>query len=268
MSGFNFWDFKISTDDYTFELANFFYRLKMVRLKSILKRNNELRDTNTNERAFIILNGPSLKQQDIKRLKGELLFFVNRGYKHPDYAILKPKYHVIVDGKLKTGEWSMSMVDKIFEINPSVTLILNAKWYKLKQFEHLLQKPNIYWIDTDLIFTRFFSGNLDLTKSIPGRAVFGACFATAVFSGVKEVCFLGLDGNGLAHEILNSSSHFYGINEDNNTKTGKDYIKDLYMMSHGLRSYYAIANYSKKKGIKVVNMTKGGLLDMFERKEF
>ena len=266
MASFNFWDFKISSDDYFYEFANFFYKIKHRGLRKILHKNKTLKDLHKGERAFIILSGPSLKNQDIKKLKGEILFFVNRGYKHEDYEYLSPKYHVIIDGKLGTGEWSLDMVDIIFDKNPNVTLILNAKWYSLERFSHLRDNTNIYWVDTDLIFTRFFSGELNLTRSVPGKAVFGACFALAVYSGIRDIAFLGLDGNGLAHEILKSSSHFYGVNEDNNSKTTKDYIKDLYMMSNGLRSFYAISNYCTEKGISLANMTEGGLLDMFIRK--
>ena len=268
MKAFNFWDFKISSDDYLYVLANFIYRLKQRKLKSILKKNIALKNSDVNKKAYIILSGPSLKTQEIAKLKGEILFFVNRGYKHPDYSLLQPKYHVIVDGKLKTGEWSLDMIDIIFKENPQVTLILNAKWFGLEKFKRFRSNSNIYWVDTDLIFTRFFKGDLDLTKSLPGKAVFGACFSVAVYSGIKDIRFLGLDGNGLAHELLNSTSHFYGVNEDNNSKTCKDYIKDLYMMSNGLKSFYAIADYCKMKKIKLTNMTNGGLLDMFEREEF
>ena len=268
MKGFNFWDFKISSDDYIYELANKIYKLKQRKLLPILKRNKVLRNVNENKTACIVLSGPSLKTQNIRKLKGKILFFVNRGYKHEDYEYLKPKYHVIVDGKLKTGEWSLEMIDEIFKLNPNVTLVLNAKWYSLERFKNYRENQNIYWIDTDLIFTRFFSGDLDLTKSNPGKAVFGACFSVAIYTGIKDISFMGLDGNGLAHEILNSTSHFYGVNEDNNAKTCKDYIKDLYMMSTGLKSFYAIADYCRSKEIRLVNMTNGGLLDMFEREKF
>lgn len=266
MSRFNFWDFKIASDDYIYEVANFIYRIKQLKLKKILRRNKELKNIHKSKRTFIILNGPSLNNQDIRKLKGEVLFFVNRGYKHPDYEYLSPTYHVIVDGKLNTGEWSFDMIDEIFKKNPNVKLMLNAKWYNLNKFSKFRNNPNIYWIDTDLIFTRFFSRDIDLTKLNPGRAVFGACFSVALYSGSRDIMFLGLDGNGLAHEILKSSSHFYGLNEDNNSKTCKDYIKDLYMMSNGLKSFFAISNYCDKKGVTITNLTDGGLLDMFERK--
>ena len=266
MSGFNFWDFKIASDDYIYELANIIYKIKYWGQRKNLLRNRELKNINKGKRTFIILNGPSLKNQNIRKLKGEILFFVNRGYKHPDYEYLSPAYHVIIDAKLSTGEWSLDMIDEIFKKNPKVKLFLNVKWLKLKRFSKFRQNSNIFWIDTDMIFTRFFSGKIDLTKLNPGRAVFGACFSVALYSGSKEVMFLGLDANGLAHEILNSSSHFYGVNEDNNSKTCKDYIKDLYMMSNGLKSFYAISKYCSNRNIRVINLTEGGLLDMFERK--
>lgn len=267
MGKFNFWDLRIKLDDYFFEMVNWALLWKFRIQKKALKQNIDLKGIHTGKKAFIILNGPSLNEQDIRPLKGEILFFVNRAFKHPDYAYLQPTYHVFVDPKLATGVWSLSFLDEILELNPSVTFLLSSKWYALPQFQPYKQKAKIYWINSDLFFTPFFKRRIDLTKPMPGSAVFGACLNTAIYTGCNPIYFTGFDGNGLAYELINKSSHFYGINDENLRKETNDYVLDLYMMSRNLRVLSFISNYVKKNNIDVINVTKGGLIGMFNRKD-
>ena len=88
-----------------------------------LKKNKILKDIHKEKRIFVLGNGPSLNDFDLKKLKNEIVIMVNRSFKHPDYAIIKPKYHIFVDSKLATGVWPMSFLDQIYEKNPEVKMI-------------------------------------------------------------------------------------------------------------------------------------------------
>ncbi|MEJ2596862.1 MAG: DUF115 domain-containing protein [Anaerolineales bacterium] len=48
--------------------------------RSSIRRLGELKDAHRSQRAFIIGNGPSLKQTDLSRLRGEITFGMNRIY--------------------------------------------------------------------------------------------------------------------------------------------------------------------------------------------
>ena len=60
-------------------------------------------------------NGPSIKNQDLKPLKNEITFFLNRAFLHQDYEFIKPKYHIFIDPKLATGEWDITFLDEFIK---------------------------------------------------------------------------------------------------------------------------------------------------------
>ncbi|MDB4414892.1 DUF115 domain-containing protein [bacterium] len=267
----DFWGFKLKLDDYFFVFSNTLIKVLFFLKgnKLALKNNINLKGKHKHKEAYIVLNGPSLKNQDIKPLKDKVLFFVNRAFKHEDYKYLKPDYHVFVDPKLASGEWPLTFLDTVLEINPNVTLILNHKWFNLPKFQPYREMKNVYWVNCDLFFTQSFNQDIDLCKPMPGLAVFGTCFNAAVYTGCKKINFVGFDSNGLPHEMVNSSeSHFYGKNEENELKTTKDFIRDLVMMSRSLTMLHFVADFCKRKNIQIFNSTEGGLLDMFEREEY
>jgi hypothetical protein len=53
------------------------------------------KNTEQNNRCFIIAPGPSIKEQDLKLLKGEIVFSMSGFVKHSDFHIIKPKYHIV-----------------------------------------------------------------------------------------------------------------------------------------------------------------------------
>lgn len=105
-----------------------------------LKNNVYLKEIYKNKRVFLLGNGPSLNDFDLKKLNNEIVIMVNRSFEHPDYEIIKPKYHIFIDPKLATGDWPIEYLEIIYKKNPDVTLLLNAKWYHLEKFSKYRNK--------------------------------------------------------------------------------------------------------------------------------
>lgn len=276
MAKFKFWDFKQRLDDYFFETVNIamksiFFTKSLNGRYDYMKKNVELKDMFKGKRGFLVANGPSLKQQDLKLLKDEITFFVNRSFLHEDYEYIKPTFHVIVDPKLATGEWDIDFLDKVIEKNPDVIFLLNAKWYYLDKFQSYIKNDRfkIYWVDMNLFTTPFHKNRkIDLTKLTYGAAVTGVAKMSMIYMGMKDIYFLGKDGNGLCYEIVGGDSHFYGTNPENHTKTMKDIYGDLYMMSLALKNWTYFSQYCKQIGVNMINCTEGGIFNMFERKKY
>lgn len=267
----DFWELLSIKEDWIFESVNAGMKAKFLlnpNQRKVLANNKRIKGLGKGRDTYIILNGPSLKTQDLSKLKGESTIFVNMGFKHPMYEELQPEFHVIVDPKLNTGEWPITILDEILEKSPNVSLVLNAKWAQLDKFKPYAERCPIVWINQDLYWNMVYKSDIDITKPINGFAVFGTCFNVAVYMGFTNIFFTGFDANGLAYEIVNQSSHFYGINEDNLTKTSKDFSRDLFMMHRGLRTLNMVGEYCRNKGINITNLTNGGMLDMFPRREF
>lgn len=251
----NFWDFMLRKEDLIcyivdsiLEFVNIF-NFKQKRFLSAMKKEES---KNIGKDIFIILNGPSLTTQDLSVLKGKDILFVNRGFKHELYKSLQPKYHVFIDPKMLSGEWDIKWIDYIKEIVPEITFIMPVEWAFVDKFKpYVTGNYSIHWIKS--------------YKKCNFIGVGGAAFEFAIQQHYKNIYFTGFDANGLPFEMVNASSHFYGVNEENLTKTTKDYARDLYMFSRHYRDLNRYADKCNKKGIKIINLTNGGLLDMFER---
>jgi len=276
MKKFNFWDFKYSLDDFFYELVNIllksiFFIKSTVGKKSFMGKNEELKDLHKNKRVFIVGNGPSIKQQDLKLLKNEITFFVNRAFKHLDYAYIQPTYHVFVDPKLASGEWEITMLDEVLAKNRDVIFLLNAKWYHLDKFKPYKNniKYKIYWLDTNLFFTPYFKNRkIDLTKVTYGAAVVGQGIFSSIYMGAKEIYLLGVEGTAFCHEMVKQESHFYGGNPENKNKTVQTISTELYRNYIYIMHLFYFSQFTKSQNYTIYNCTIAGIMDMFERKKY
>ena len=201
---------------------------------------------------FVILNGPSLKLQDLSVLKGRDIVFVNRGFQHHEYINLSPKYHAFVDSKMLTGEWPIEWIDEILAINSDIVFIMPISWSSHHLIKPYIEKSvKIYWLNTKF---KFYS-----------LGVAGSCFEFGINECFQNIYFTGFDANGIGYELVGSSSHFYGENKENKAKTTLDYAQDLYMHSRHFLSLNDFVKYARNKNVNMINMTEGGVLDMFSR---
>jgi hypothetical protein len=259
---------KEKLDDMYFELINklrylkFLYEKNFKRKHKQLKKNIELKDIHKDKRCFVMGNGPSINNQDLTLLKDEIVFMVNRAFLDPRYETIKPKYHVIVDSKLATGEWPITFLDEIAKKNPKVNFLLNSRWYDLDIFQSYKDKYKIYWIDGGLTITPyFFKRKIDLTDRTYSNAVVEQGISSAIYMGCKEVNFMGVDGNGLCYSILGrEDSHSYGYNTEDLTMSFQTIIRALNSMSNSLRKWHHLFEYCSKNEITLNNLTDDGIL--------
>lgn len=73
------------------------YLLKYWTIKKHLKKNTVLINKHKNEKCFIVLNGPSLLDNDLSILKDEQVLCVNHFWNSHLYDIVKPNYYLASD---------------------------------------------------------------------------------------------------------------------------------------------------------------------------
>ena len=201
---------------------------------------------------YVILNAPSLKTQDLSALKGKVTMFVNRGFMHPLYKDLQPTYHVFIDTKMIKGIWPITWIEEIHQLSPSTIILLPLAWSSNSMFDPY--RNYIYWLNWNLPFYNL--------------GVSGACFSFGIQQHFDRIFFTGFDATGIAHEIVKTSdSHFYGDDKELEGRSTESFAMGLYMHSRHLHDLKRLADYCRKRNIKVVNLTNGGLLDMFPREE-
>ena len=264
------WDTKVKIDDNLFRVYNLIQRIRFSLCRYAKKfhtdRNKVLKNLHRNERCFIVGNGPSIKKQDLLKLKGETTFFVNMFYKHEHFADIQPTYYVIVDPKLQDRIWPLSMLDEIIEKSPKTTLFLNAKTSQDKEIFDYTNKADIYWLYINQMSHMGYRGLFDITQGLATANVAKACLSAAVYMGFKDIYLLGIDCNGLFLDLVNRASHFY---EEGACDLDMAVVEsDLWQTAFGFRSWRALAKLLKRRGVNVVNLTCGGLLNCFPRQDF
>ena len=245
----------IKKDDIILSLIEHVRSLKIYTHPTLLKLRMEMRKKTregVGKDIFIILNAPSLKTQDLSILKGQATMFVNRGFMHPLYKELQPAYHVFVDPKMIKGVWPVEWLGQIHALSPQTKILLPMAWYENPIFEPYHEY--IYWLNWSLPFYNL--------------GVSGECFSFAIQQKFDNIYFTGFDATGIGYEMIRSSeSHFYGNDEELDGKKTTQFVIDLLMHSRHLHDLNRLSDYCKKNNIHLVNITNGGLLDMFERKE-
>jgi hypothetical protein len=241
-----------------------------------VKKNLGLKDRHRGRRCFVIGNGPSLGKQDLKRLAGEITIGANSFYKHPDAAVVGLKYLCIGDPSFMTDEpKSVAWHRVIEERMPGTELVLQADALPLVRKHGLYSQHEIYTFRRGV--THFIPELLtfDLTRPIDVGSTTGTMLGIplAFYLGASEIVLLGFDANWL--ESYAGSYHFYGKHEQfpEFDSPKADHRWPLYedQLLLALRDYEAhrmIATRATQLGVKIVNATGGGLLDVYPRVDY
>jgi len=260
-------------DALVLDLINFyelvsFYTFKVLGKYKFLKRNIILKNIHQNKRIFILGNAPSLNTFDLKKLSNEIVIMVNRSFMHDDYGKIKPKYHIIVDSKLATGEWPISYIDIILSKNPDVNLLLNSKWFYMDKFKKYQKCKNIFWIKSKSISLLFDNFNNDLTSVFSSGAVVEQGLSLAAYLGSKKIYIMGVELNGIVYLMNNKESHFNGKDPDYEMSNSWDWARAMNCNSRGIRLFYRINELCNKNKIELINLSNTGLLDFIPKENF
>jgi hypothetical protein len=261
-------------DDQVIGVYNFIQRMKFFssnyRNKYELTKNEKLKDKHSGQRCFIIGNGPSIQKQNLTLLKDEWTFCVNYFYRHPQINQISPSYYAIIDPKLTAGEWPLSMLDDIKENCPEATLFLSSGYQdassaimnRAQLFEH-------YWICVNQVLHEGFSCSTDITGCLAAPSVTVACLFIALYMGFKDVYLLGIDCDGIFRDLVDQSSHFYEAKKENiGDNDPRLVVRYLRSAIQGMRGWGVIADKFKDSPHNIVNLTDGGLLNVFPRDNF
>jgi hypothetical protein len=241
--------------------------------KDILKRNAIFENKHKNKRAFVIVNGPSLTNQNIQILKDDITFVVSGFFKHKVIDTWQPTYYSILDKSFfDNSNDSLLFFKQLNEkIKESIFFIPLFRGYKSNIKNNLLPKDKTFYIAS----SGLPDDNIDLTKIVQSfQSVSSFALAQAIYMGCNPIYLLGFDHDYLANQ--GPDKHFYqGATIPNKESTYKTAISKMYPYDdimatcHKLWQNYRHLNVAaNKRGIKIYNATKGGYLDVFERIEY
>lgn len=253
--------------------------------KATLDKNRELKDSRKGRRCFIIGTGPSIKDQDLTKLRNEDTFVVNAFWDHSQYSKINPAYYVLSDPEVfpsdrNRGEfWQEEVVRKnlIIESCPRTELFLNIAGKEFIEKNKLFKGHGIHFLALYGYFRNNLNFNIDIDRIIPTtKNVILATLIVAVYMGFEEIYLLGCEHSFLAQpaqKYYESFKEFYKT--DYNSKDPaqvKRYAMDI-MSYEGYIDHTKILfkNYRlfkdkltiEKPQVKIYNATPHSFLDVF-----
>ncbi len=242
-----------------------------------LHENRHLTGRHANEqRCFVIGNGPSLKDMNLQPLADEYTIAANSFYKHPDASAVGLDYLCINDPHfMKDEPRSVSWHRTIAENEPTACFVLHEAAHALVSAHQLYSGREVYYVKSGRWTHSAADINLDFGRPLNVGMTTGSSVAIplALTLGFREIYLIGFDCNWL--ESASASYHFYQTHEhfpefDSPDKDTRDIVYEdkLWTALREFESHRLLREKAKLLGARIVNATKGGLLDAYERREF
>lgn len=220
---------------------------------------SKFKNIHKGKRAFIVATGPSLRIEDLEKLKksNEITLSMNRIYNLFSKTGWRPDYYVIQDAKAIED-----LADEIAEL-------------KLP-FKFVSYKPESYWnnktaVESSIRFrliSEKYKGTMpnfsnDITRGIfEGYTVTYACLQIALYMGFREIYLLGVDFN-YSTDLYSAQNHFPGYQSEGRPVRLNEVHPDLVELA-----YKKARMYGEEHDTEIYNATRGGKLEVFKRIEF
>lgn len=248
------------------------YNLLDNKSREVLNRNKIFKDKHKGKRAFVIVNGPSLKNQNLSHLKDEITFVVSAFYRHEVIKTWQPTYYSILDKTFfENTEKSKIFFDELnSKVNKSKFFIPYFRGYNSNISRGLLPVNQTFYVAT----AGLPNDKIDLTDIVQSfQSVSAFALAQAIYMGCSEIYLLGFDHDYLSYRGIDR--HFY----DGGTLKGhiSSYtpLSEMITYEQEMKSclklwsnYNSLKKSATKRGISIFNATDGGYLDVFERVNF
>lgn len=233
--------------------------------KEIEKSALPFKNIHKGKRAFIIGNGPSLKIEDLNKLKNEITFGCNKIYLAFDQTNWRPNYFVAVDSVFIEDD-----VDKIKELDIIKFLTIESVNLFRNENQNIIYLNHIEfeYIGDEIKYD--FS--TDIAKGVYGGwTVTYIMMQIAFYMGISELYLLGVD---FKYNIPNPTGELskYGEiilrGESERNHFHKDYRKEndrwtLPRLNEQYKAYLCARETFEKYNRKIYNATRSTALDVF-----
>lgn len=265
-NGFNF----IKTSSILY--ANLLYEIYKIKINLSIYYDNFqlflLKNKHKSKKIFLIGNGPSLKIEDLDKLKNEITFAANKIYLSYDQTDFRPTYYIVEDDLVyKQNYEQISSLKGSTKLFPSYAKIWgkpikNGIYFKMSYME-----------PTSKEFPKF---NPDpINGMFWGSTVVFTMIQWAIYVGSKEIYLLGIDFSFDVpkKQIVNKYNRIDLICEGEINHFHKDYRKigekwNLPNLEIQIKSFMKAKEYAQEHGIKIYNASRETKLDVFEKINF
>ena len=225
-----------------------------------IRRLSAMKDLHRGKRAFIIGNGPSLKQTDLSRLKNEITFGMNRVYlAFPDWGFSTTYLCVTND----------LVVEQFVDDINALSMPKFIAWRSYRHFDPQLTLAQL----PTFIYTSYtgprFTG--DVRKRVwEGATVTNLALQLAYHMGIEKAILIGVDHNFASKGDANKSVVSQGDDQNHFLPNyfGKGVKWQLPDLDTSEIGYIFAREAYRKAGREVVDGTVGGRLTIFPKVDY
>lgn len=230
------------------------------------KKISRLKNVYAGKRCFLLGNGPSLKVQDIDRLfqNNDICFAANKIYLIFDQTLWRPDFYFFIDDSfLESSQYHVSQMTDIKKILP----------------KGITTEKNIYFPNSiyyNLRWKKFHNDNPEFSSNpldiiYWGSTVIYSMIQFAVYMGFRSIYLLGVDADYSVFQEKPSDDLI--VTDGVNSHFDVNYYQkgELHYppnVQRHLKAYSAALQYCEKGGYKIMNASKGGKLEIFDRVDF
>ena len=247
---------------------------------SLIKTNIILKNKHKGERCFILGSGPSIKDEDLKPLKNEIVFALNNFYVHDDfYEIMSgevEKYYMTapIHPPQTDTEWKEWFSDMGTHMPKNANLIFgisnqNNNIKSILSHHNLFVNFKKYWYYAGININDYYNykpRDIDITRMTwIADTISIYSIIVAIYMGFSEIYLLGMDHNYICNKESDYRFYKNGIHQKNEDKR---LIKDSSRTKHtSLGIYNIFSQYellSDNSDTIILNTSKDTLLDVFK----
>ena len=226
-----------------------------------------LKGIHAGERCFVIGNGPSLRAEDLDKLKNEYTFAANRIFKIFEHTDWRPTYYLSTDQLVLRSIYkdlpSYGMEHMFLAVDKKVKIVSATNKITRIYYDKLCFDVDFHcWNDVHAYVSEDVSDHFGMGHTVTFNAI-----QLALYMGFTEIYLLGIDHS---YSIVRDADG--KIHED---KTVKDYFDDRrytdrtdFSYNNVTHAYEVAREYCDNHRIKIFNATRGGKLEVFERVDF
>jgi len=219
-----------------------------------IRKNRSFKGSYIGKRCYVIGNGPSLNNVDLKKLVGKDLITVNKFFQHPYYENLRPIFHCAIDPGMYKGDTGSNFLEIIKQEQQTSFLISS-------------NAPNDFKAcsNTYITILGYLPSSIchpyDLARPSAGFInVVLVAIELAIYLGFAEIVLLGCDFNQFA---VRKEIHSYI--EDNSSERAATMFQDLQGHAIAVMQHEWLFSYAQKKKVEIVNASEGSFLDVYPR---
>lgn len=224
---------------------------------------NKLKDYHYEETCFIIGTGPSLKVEDLMKIKekGIITFAPNRIFEITEKNDWQPTYYICQDHHI------IKTFGERIATTPSTMSFLPIEYkdvFKDPKFNFFVLRERDYYPEMPK-----FSN--DVSKYIDqGYTVTFGAIQMAAFMGFKRIYLLGVDHNYSVYRDSKGRPIRQNNQKSDYPEVMSNYMNDKTFprIEESTIAYDKAEKESRKLGFRIFNATRGGKLEAFERVDF